>query len=223
MTNNILSLTSPHAVPYTSESTKPLIQSEPIVAPHAASEQTLRIANRILNSLKSNERIIGCTGVQLSDPSASFAMHLGLAIVHLGHGPALVVSDSSVRSTDYASTVSGGRNSSEELIVTDTREESIRQSNIPGLDLLTNRRSQRSTLSADLQTPLGAMHEYKLVIVDIGSILGSTTSLMMAAKMDAIVAVASSGELTQRQALQLKNELSSLNTRFLGVVLADTQ
>jgi Mrp family chromosome partitioning ATPase len=189
------------------------------------SEQMLRITNRLLTALKAGETLIGCTGVRQADPSASFALHAALAAARLGCGPVLVV--------DANFTAANRRNVNSQSTLglsnlldgeTDTIS-SIQHSNVEGLDILPIGNSfhlARSLLtSTRMQSIFKGLLQYKLVFMDIGSILQTTESLIIAAKMDAIIAIASSGELTQREALQLKSELAPLSARFLGLVLTD--
>src|SRR6185436_7059862 len=51
------------------------------------SDQMFRIAARLAMSMKAGEQIIACTGLTRDDPSARFALHAGIALARLGHGP----------------------------------------------------------------------------------------------------------------------------------------
>jgi Mrp family chromosome partitioning ATPase len=219
MTNTILSLTSNAPVAYPIDAQPAIVCAGDGLNHQEPSEQTLRIANRLLGSLKAGETIIGCTGIRRPDPSASFVLHTALAMLHLGHGPVLVVDGNFTRSNLPAQADRSGLVATDLLAVVNDVVESIEHTSVEGLDILPLGTSLRRP--SQMQTLFDSVRQYKLVLVDIGPVLCSTESLILAAKMDAIVAVGSSGELTQREAVQLKSELSPLPSRFLGLVLTD--
>ena len=191
------------------------------------SEQALRIANRLLSSLKHGEQILACAGVSKDDPSASFAMHVALAFVRLGQSPVIVVDANPERNVRPAQ----NKPSSPRLINWSAQEGkkagTIQPSDVEGLDILSCRGGSSLTDPALSSSRPGRLFDelqkYRFLIVDAGPVLESTKSLMIAAKADAVVAVASSGSITKREVARLKAEIATLSTRFLGVVLTDSR
>lgn len=224
MAYKLLSVIAPEATAPPAE-TRIAVRRDVEIKCQPADEQMLRIANRLLASLKGNEQILACTGVKQDDPGASFVLRAALAIVHLGYGPVLVI--------DAELTQNGGNKMNEmsiseanDLFALDTDlVHSIRHSTINGLDILSSGNGSALThsmlASSRIRSLYDALRIYKLVIIDVGRILDSALSLMMASKADVVVAVASAGNLTKRDVARLQAEMASTRARFLGVVLTD--
>jgi Mrp family chromosome partitioning ATPase len=225
MTNNILSLTDPATVARSSEVRTEVAQADVQAGFPPVNEQALRIANRLLSSLKSGDRILACASIRQQDPCATFVMYMGLAFIHMGHGPVLVVD---------ASLTENGQPAQDKLsqprqvnLRADESEErySIRRSAVKGLDVLSFTGGFSLASPALSSTWLGGLFDelrnYKLILIDAGPVLESTASLLVASEADAIVAVASSGNVTRREVVRLKAELALQSARFLGVVLTD--
>jgi Mrp family chromosome partitioning ATPase len=96
---------------------------------------------------------------------------------------------------------------------------------VKGLDVLSFTGGFSLASPALSSTWLGGLFDelrnYKLILIDAGPVLESTASLLVASEADAIVAVASSGNVTRREVVRLKAELALQSARFLGVVLTD--
>lgn len=226
MNDSILSLTSAGAVSYPIQETAEIVRAGDNLTAQTTSEQILRIANRLLNSLKSGERLIACTGFRQTDHSSSFALHAGIATVRMGHGPVLVIDADFARRKDYASDGPVSQGLADALRGECEDVEAIRHTSIEGLDVVAigSRPQQSPALltSARLQSLLDTFRQYRVAFVDVGPVLKSTESLMLAGRMDAVVAVGTTGELTKRELLELKSELAPLPPRFLGLVLTDS-
>jgi hypothetical protein len=57
--------------------------------------------------------------------------------------------------------------------------------------------------------------------MDIGPLLISPESMLLASASDAVIATLKAGERSTKELLRLKQEVTRLNSRFLGVVLAE--
>jgi Mrp family chromosome partitioning ATPase len=165
------------------------------------------------------EQILACTAIRREDPSASFSTDIALAFVHLGHSPVLVVDANFAESTRPAQAESPAEHSGEVF--------SIQQSTAAGLDVLSFTGGLGSIYPVLSSPRMGSLLEqfrkYRFAILDVGSVLESTASLMIASKADACFAVASTGSATRRDIARLKAETSLLTNRFLGVVLTETE
>ena len=225
MTNSILSLTSPTNVAYSSDKTSPAAASYADLTLQHTDDQILRIASRLVMSLKPTEQLIACAGVRGNDPSSSFAVHTSLALVRLGSGPVLLLDANfhNRKQLEKGGTIAPGFT---DLLSEESFEiAAIQNTNIDGMDLLTvgNCFLPFSSLlsSARMTFLMTYFRKYRFVIMDVGAILDSTEALMMASKADVVIAVASTGQRTKRELGLFKTEIDRLKTNFLGVVLTD--
>ena len=227
MTNSILSLTSPTDVAYSSDKTSPAATSYADLTLQHTDDQILRIASRLVMSLKPTEQLIACAGVRGTDPSTSFAVYTSLALARLGSGPVLLLDANfnNRKQLEKGEAVAPGFT---DLLSEESSEiTAIQNTDIDGLDLLAvgNCSLPATSLlsSARMALLMKYFRKYRFVIIDVGAILDSTEALMMTSKADVVIAVASTGQRTKRELSQFKTEVDRLKTNFLGVVLTDVR
>jgi protein-tyrosine kinase len=194
----------------------------------ATSDEMYRIAARLVTAMKPGEKVIACTGVSAEDPSAKFTLDLGVALARLGHSSVMVV-DGNFRNPAIHAAI--GKPSSpglSELLVDSGAEVStIRLVDVPNLQILTagemNEATPAALTSAAFGSRLQSFRECELVLMDIGPLLVSPESVLLASAADVVVAALANGERSRKDLLRLKHEVMRLNSRFLGVVLAEAQ
>jgi Mrp family chromosome partitioning ATPase len=190
------------------------------------SDEMFRIAARLVMSMKVGEQVIACTGLTADDPSASFALHVGIALARLGHGPVLVV-DANVHAPRLH-TLTGlplAPGISELLNDSELGDAVIRSTSIIGLEILPAGEAT-TAIKAALSTPvlgkrLESFRRYRFVVMDVGPILTASESLLFASLSDVIVATLAVGERSRKDVARLKAETDLLKARMLGVVLTE--
>ena len=190
------------------------------------SDQMFRIAARLAMSMKAGEQIIACTGLTPEDPSARFALHAGIALARLGHGPVLVI-DANVHEPRLH-TIAGiplSPGISELLNDSELGDSVIKSTSIIGLEILPAGKAT-TAIKASLSSPvlgkrLDSFRRYRFVVMDVGPVLAASESLLFASLSDVIVATLAAGERSRKELTRLKDETDLLKARFLGVVLTE--
>jgi Mrp family chromosome partitioning ATPase len=191
------------------------------------SDEMYRIGTRVVTAMKPGERVIACTGVSSGDPSAKFALHLGVALARLGSEPVIVI-DGNLRTPSIHKELGtvGSPGLSELLQDSGAEPATIRISDIPNLLILTAGKSDSinpaALTSRGFEASLHSFRECAYVVIDVGPLLVSPESMLLVSAADAVVATITAGERSKRELLRLKQEAMRLNSRFLGVVIAET-
>ena len=192
----------------------------------ATSDEMYRIAARLVTALKPVEKVIACTGVAADDPSAKFALQLGVALARLGHNSVMVI-DGNLRNPAIHEAIGTGSSPGLSELLQDSGAEvsTIRVSDIPNLQILTAGQTSASNpaalTSTSFESRLGGFRDCEYVVMDIGPLLISPESMLLASASDAVIATLKAGERSKKELVRLKQEVTRLNSRFLGVVLAE--
>jgi Mrp family chromosome partitioning ATPase len=190
------------------------------------SEQMFRIASRLVMSMKVGDQIVACTGIAEDDPSASFALHTAVALARLGHGPVLLLDanfhSASLHELASIPLIPGLAEVLNDSAVVDV---AVRSTVIDGLEILpagnVSGIAKAALSSVGLGKRLEEFRRYRFVVIDVGAMLASAQSLLVASLCDVIVASLASGERSRNEVARLKSETELLKARFLGVVLTE--